>query len=200
MILDDKHKDALAEIIGIAFGRAADSLSKLTGYRILFGVPRISIMPMSEMSPVLGEYVHGELATVHQIFTGTVSGDAMLLLDIKSAVFLSGLLTDERYQTEKLSVSAQEVLTEVGNILLNACLGTFGNLLKMKIVFSVPRLQLDDLHSMMNSLVIGQDEIRYALVIATEFRIRDSEVGGYLVIVLGVASLDLLIHAVENLG
>ena len=29
-----------------------------------------------------------------------------------------------------IDASAREVITEVGNILLNACLGTFGNLLK----------------------------------------------------------------------
>ena len=51
---------------------------------------------------------------------------------------------------------------------------------------------------MLKSLVIGKEELRYALVVYTAFRMRDSEVTGYLVIVLGVASLDRLIREVEN--
>jgi chemotaxis protein CheC len=90
------------------------------------------------------------------------------------------------------------VLTEVGNILLNACLGMFGNLLHIQVSFSVPRLHLESLNSVLKSLVIGKEELRYALVVYTAFRMRDSEVTGYLVIVLGVASLDRLIREVEN--
>jgi chemotaxis protein CheC len=66
------------------------------------------------------------------------------------------------------------------------------------ISFSVPRLHLEDLDAMLDSLVIGKDEIRYALMIFTNFRLKDSTVTGYLVIVLGVAYLDNLIHAVED--
>jgi len=51
---------------------------------------------------------------------------------------------------------------------------------------------------MLDSLVIGKEELRYALVVYTTFQLRDSSVTGYLVIVLGVASLDRLLHAVEE--
>jgi chemotaxis protein CheC len=88
----------------------------------------------------------------------------------------------------------------VGNILLNACLGVFGNLLQMHITFAVPRLHLQALNALLDSLVIGTDEQQYALVIYTSFRLRDSSVSGYLVIVLGVTSLDSLIQAIEVLG
>jgi chemotaxis protein CheC len=48
--------------------------------------------------------------------------------------------------------------------------------------------------------LIGADELRYTLIVFTNFRLRDSAVSGYLVIILGVASLDRLIEAVEGLG
>jgi len=59
-------------------------------------------------------------------------------------------------------------------------------------------LHVEDLDSMLTSLTIGQDELRYALVVHTSFRLRDGAVSGYLVIVLGVTSLDRLIQAVEE--
>jgi len=58
---------------------------------------------------------------------------------------LKQLLTDEAPLPLTVDASAREVLTEVGNILLNACLGTFGNILKVQVSFSVPRLNLESL-------------------------------------------------------
>ena len=55
-------------------------------------------------------------------------------------------------------LDAREVLTEVGNILLNACLGVFGDLLQVRFTFAVPRMHLDALGSLLDSLVIGRDE------------------------------------------
>ena len=200
MILNAEQHDALAELINIAFSRTAASLSDLTGHRVLLDVPEVTITPVGELSRHLSHFVKGEVATVHQIFSGPVSGDALLLLNYAGASMLVELFTDSRKQGSRMDASSREVLTEVGNILLNACLGMFGNLLKVHVSFSVPRLHLEDLDAMLDSLVVGKDEIRYALMIYTNFRLKDSAVTGYLVIVLGVASLDNLIHAVEDWG
>jgi chemotaxis protein CheC len=129
-----------------------------------------------------------------------VTGHAILLLNYEGARLLSDLFTGETSPSPRLDASAAEVLTEVGNILLNACLGTFGNLLKMHISFSVPRLHLEALDGLMRTLVIADDEIRYALFVYTTFHVQNSSVSGYLVIVLGVNSLEKLLEAVEELG
>ena len=90
------------------------------------------------------------------------------------------------------------MLTEVGNILLNACLGTFGNLLQVQVSFSVPHLEpRHAVRRSSSSLIVNREGLRYALVVHAGFRLRDAEVTGYLVIVLSVASLDRLIRAVE---
>ena len=137
---------------------------------------------------------------MHQIFSGPVAGDALLILDYTAAGMLKELLTNEPALPLSIDASAREVLTEVGNILLNACLGTFGNLLKVQVSFSVPHLNLETLGAILESLLVNREGLRYALVVHAGFRLRDAEVTGYLVIVLSVASLDRLIRAVEALG
>ena len=137
------------------------------------------------------------MATVHQIFGGPVSGDAFLLLDIDGAARLVNLLADAGAPTTQMGASAREVLAEVGNILLNACLGVFGDLLQVRFTFTVPRLHLDSLGSMLGSLEIGGDEIRHALLIGARFRVRGSEVTGCMVMVLGVTSLERFVEAIE---
>jgi len=189
--------DALIELLNIGFGRAAASLSELTGHRVLLEVPHVSIHPIQELATALRAFVDDQVATVHQIFSGPVGGDALLVLDFKAAGMLKELLTNEPPLPLPIDASGREVLTEVGNILLNACLGTFGNILQVQVSFSVPHLNLDTLNAVMQSLLVNREGLRYALVVHAGFRLRDAEVRGYLVIVLSVASLDRLIRAVE---
>jgi chemotaxis protein CheC len=196
--LSEHQKDALSELINIAFSRTAASLSELTGHRVVLDVPKVAVYPMDKLTAALSDFLPAEIATVHQVFMGPVTGDALLIMNYDGAVNLTNLLTEEIVASERLNESGREVLTEVGNILLNSCLGMFGDLLKVHISFSVPRLHLDTLDAMLRSLTIGQEGLRYALVVHTSFRLRDSGVEGYLVMALNVASLDQLIHEAEE--
>ena len=198
MELTPEQGDGLVELLNIGFGRAAASLSQLTGHRVLLEVPQVSVHPIAELSKVLRPLLSDEVASVHQIFSGPVGGDALLVLDYAAAGSLKELLTSEPALPLPIDGTAREVLTEVGNILLNACLGSFGNLLKVQVSFSVPQLNLDTLHHVLQSLMVNSEGLRYALVVQAGFKLKDAEVTGYLVIVLSVASLDRLIRAVEQ--
>jgi chemotaxis protein CheC len=198
MELTQIQEDALIELLNIGFGRAGASLSQLTGHRVVLEVPQVSVHPIAELEVVLRAVVTDEVASVHQIFSGPVAGDALLLLEHRAAGMLKELLTNEAPLPLPLDASAREVLTEVGNILLNACLGTFGNLLQVQVSFSIPHLNLESVSDILRSLLVQREGLRYALVVHAGFRLRDAEVTGYLVIVLSVASLDRLIRAVEQ--
>jgi chemotaxis protein CheC len=192
------QQDALIELLNIGFGRAAASLSQLTGHRVLLDVPTVSLQTVEEVGDALERVVHGHVASVHQIFTGPVGGDALLILDQSGASMLKELLTNEPALPLSIDASAREVITEVGNILLNACLGTFGNLLKVQVSFSVPHLEIANVAAILQSLIVAQQGLRYALIVHAGFRLRNAAVTGYLMIVLSVASLDRLIHAVDD--
>jgi chemotaxis protein CheC len=196
--LTANQTDALVELLNIAFGRAAASLSKLTGHRVQLEVPQISMCPIDELTNYLRPVVRDDVASVHQIFSGSVVGDAFMILDGKSASILKELLTSEPAMPLEIDASAREVVTEVGNILLNACLGTFGNILKVQVSFSVPHLSLERLESVLGSVSVGQQGLRYALIIHAAFRLRGSSLTGYVVIVLSVGSIDRLVRAVDQ--
>ena len=187
--------DALTELINIGYGRAAGALSELTGYRIQLEVPRVAIHTLADLPLRLPEISSVEVASVTQGFSGPIAGNAMLVLDEPSALFLSQLLLDEQSAPTTFDATAREVITEVGNILLNACLGVFGNILQVPVSFAVPRLQVDALQDVLGSVTAESEEpIHHALVIQTRVQLRASNVIGCLVIILGIASLDRMLH------
>jgi chemotaxis protein CheC len=197
MQISPSQHDALVELLNIGFGRAGASLSKLTGQRVLLEVPQVAVRPLDQLNEVLSGLVRDEVATVHQVFAGAVAGDALLMLDPTAASVLKELLTDEPALPLELDLSAREVLTEVGNVLLNACIGTFGNILNVPLSFSVPEVDVALLQTTLDRLMTHGNGLRYALIITSAFRLRDSEVTGYVVVVLTVHSLARLLIAVE---
>jgi len=198
MLLTERQRDALTELVNIAFGLTASKLSEISGNRVLLEAPTIAIHPLDALARELGLFVTGDVATVHQVFTGPVSGDAILFLNCEDAVRLSNLLVEEHLRSQRFDSATGEILTELGNMLLSACLGTFGNLLQVHITFSIPRLNLDSLEHFLASISIGGDELRYAVVITASFNIREQGVDGRIVIVLGVSSVEKLLQAVER--
>jgi len=199
MVLTEQQTDALTELINIAFARTGAALSDLTGQRVLLEPPTVALHLASELDTELSRFVPGEVAWIHQVFDGAVAGDALLLLNYEGAVKLTELLTDDSNSSTRLDESAREVLTEVGNILLNACLGVFGNILRVHVGFSVPRLRLDTVEELVLWLQQKeQGQLRYALVVFTKFQIRDSQVNGFLVLVLNMTAFDRLVSEIDE--
>jgi chemotaxis protein CheC len=188
--------DALTELFNIGLHRAAASLSELTGQRIIVDLPRLWVCPIEDTHVRLRELLDGELATVHQIFMGNMTGDAVLVLEYESATRLAALLTQGDVAMDgRLDQSAREVLTEVGNVILSSCLSAFGDMLRVSVTFAVPRIHVESLEGLLRSLKVEDDELHYTLLAATRFRLTEGEVGGYLMIAVGITSLELITKA-----
>ncbi|HTL54245.1 MAG TPA: hypothetical protein VL361_01145 [Candidatus Limnocylindrales bacterium] len=192
MELSTTQTDALTELINIGYARAAAALSDLTGHRISLDVPEVAVHPIPEIAGTLQKVIKGDVVSVNQVFSGPISGNALLLLDREAALLLNRLLTD-RTERPDLDGAAREVITEVGNVVLNACLGAFGNLLKVQVSFTVPSLQVESVQKIIRSITVAGTELEYALIIHTRFHVRAENFSGYLVIILGVTSLETLI-------
>lgn len=195
MELTADQKDALTELINIGYGRAAGALSELTGYRITLEVPQVTMHEMDAIAPMLERVLTSEVASVNQVFSGPIAGNALLMLDQRAAVVLSQLLTDGRGGNQEFDSSSREIITEVANILLNACLGVFGNLLHIHLRFSVPRLHVENVRQVLRSVAQDvEEQLQYGLMIHTRFYVKAGDVSGYLVIILGITSLDRLLQ------
>jgi chemotaxis protein CheC len=200
MILNQDEQDALNEIINIGFGRAASALSMLVSQRVIIEAPLVTLNPLAELYEALAELSESSLINVHQVFRGTISGDAMLLVDTGSATILVDLLEKSDSKPRKLTAEDRETLVEVGNILLSAFTGSFGNLLKVHLTFTVPNLQLESLTDILTSLAVESQEVEYALVVRIRFRLSEGDVSGYLMIVMGIQSLETLLEAMRAEG
>lgn len=193
MKLADAQEDALKELINIGYGRAAAALSQLTGARVLLEAPRLSLFEINELGAELNRTFSTGVTAVNQTFSGPITGNALLLLDGSSAYRLAALVVNESEPGD-----VDDTVAEIGNILLSACLGVFGNLLQLQITFTLPDIKVTKVDQLLRSIAIGREQLTHALLVHTQFGVRNSNVKGYLGIILGVASIERLFHAVEN--
>ncbi|HEX7975307.1 MAG TPA: hypothetical protein VF498_12935 [Anaerolineales bacterium] len=200
MQLNEIEQDALSELINIGFGRAASALSILVGQRVILEAPLVGIFPVESMEDALDNLSEGEITSIHQVFSGRLCGNAILLFNQASATSLVDLLSGGTGQPHEISEADREALIETGNILLNAFIGSFGNLLKVHVSFSVPSLQLDSLKQMIQSLIVENHELEIALVVRVHFWLMKGDVNGYVVIVMGIQSMDALMEAMRSIG
>lgn len=199
MNLDAFELDSLSELFNVGLHRAAASLSEITGQRILVDMPKLIVCPIAEIEKPLADLIGGEIATVHQIFGGAVVGDAVLLIEHDKAALLAKLMTSgEAAGGGRLDQSAREVLAEIGNIVLGACLSGFGDMLELPVSFSVPRIHIESLKSILGSLRADVNEPQYAVIVATQFRLSELAVDGYMVIAIPATSLSRITHALAE--
>src|SRR5204863_7681263 len=105
--LPSRRPDYLAftEFINIAFGLTAAKLSDISGSRVLLDAPVIGVHPVRALVRELAPFVTGPVASVHQVFSGPISGNAILFLNYDGAVRLSNLFVEERFQSPRLDSS-----------------------------------------------------------------------------------------------
>ena len=198
MELTPRHRETLSELINIGYGRAAASLSQVTGQRIVLEAPKVDVYTIDRVKAALQDLLKGPIASVHQVFSGPVSGHALLLLSPETADVLTSLLMPPGARADHRARIRREALTEVGNIILQAAMGICGNLLKVHVAFSVPSLHLESIDDVLNSVVVNEVELQFALLVRTRFQLAKNEVSGYLAVILGVTSFSRLLEELDK--
>lgn len=183
-------EEALVEMMTAGYARAGVALSTLTNDRVALDPAKLLFMPIGQVATQFAERLGPDVVAVHQIFEGPVGGNAMLLFDYHGAVLLTQLV-DSVEVSKELNHARQDIITEVGNILLNACLGVFGHSLRVQVSFSVPRVQMADISTLFASVSNG-NALNHAVVIESRFTLRASGVSGLFLLVLGIASLEAI--------
>jgi chemotaxis protein CheC len=188
-----RQEDALKELINIGYGRAAAALSELTGARVVLDAPQLSIFRIGEVGNELNRHFSAGVTAVNQMFSGPITGNALLLLDESSAWRLAALVSKESTPGD-----VTDTIAEIGNIILSASLGVFGNLLQIQISFTLPDIQVTKVDQLLRSIVVDREHLTHALLVRTRFGVRNSNVKGYLGLILGVSSIDRLLGAIEE--
>jgi chemotaxis protein CheC len=185
-IIGALERDAVEEILNIAIGQAAASLSKMVRDKISLSVPFIEFLPPREAAERLDSATGGaESVAVRQHFATLFSGNILLIFPERSSLDLVRSMLGDTVPMDSLSELEQEALMEVGNVILNACLGSLANQLDLAIESSLPIYIRGRGSRILES---KHPDTEMVMFLQVDFSLATKGIHGYLAFVMDIVS------------
>ncbi|MDO7086432.1 response regulator [Pseudocolwellia sp. AS88] len=128
--IESDLRDCYQEIANVAMGRAGDLLARLLDVFVVLPIPNVNLIEVSELSMALSAVeVNESTSGICQGFIGAgISGEALLILNDSSFKDIATLMN---YKQELDENSELELLMDMANVLIGACLSGVSEQLDM---------------------------------------------------------------------
>jgi chemotaxis protein CheC len=199
--IGDAERDAVTELLNIAIGQAAASLSQLVEDEVRLSVPFVDFLTPTQAAARLEEETQGaDSVAVRQHFEGHFYGDILLIFPEKRSLDLVRHMLGDQVPLEQLTELEQEALLEVGNIILNACLGSLANQLGLPVEGSLPTYVRGRGARILN---LGEDKggpghEEMVMFLHVDFSLLTKDVNGYLAFVMDIVSARHFVDAIKT--
>ncbi|KML47908.1 chemotaxis protein [Burkholderia stabilis] len=196
-----EQRDALQEIANLAMGRAAARLALLLGRFIELSVPRVRVVKAADAGDALREMtgIHDNVTAVRQGFRSDIKGEAIVLCRTASVARLTTVV-DRTFGDGVYGGMAtpDEVVLDVANVLMGACVASILDELGRKPVFFPPGL----LGSNVSFDDVFQPTVlawSVALLLEVNFGLEDHAFRAHFVMLMAEDSMRLMGDALDAL-
>lgn len=195
--------DALQETMNVGFGQAAASLSEVIDMQVVLSVPKVAMIANEGIAAFVRSEIRDPAAfcMVEQFFFGRFSGTSFLLLpenEGRKLVDLFGAQPDPEFAGESLDALERDIVVEIGNIIIGACVGKIAEMLKDVVCYHPPRYLAGPVdQELINRHIRPGGGL--ALVFKTVFKFERQDVLGFLFLVTGDDTASWLKKAVDEM-
>jgi chemotaxis protein CheC len=196
--LSSVQLDALREIGNVGAGNAATALSQVLRRKIDMSVPRVTILPLTDVPDAIGG-PEAMVAGVYLRVFGPAPSSILFLLPKESAFYMVDMLMGRnKGDTQFLNDMDESALMEIGNILAGAYLNSLSYFTHLTLLPSIPALAIDMAGAILSIILIQLGQMGdHALVIETEFTSGSEDMmGGQFFLIPDPASLSIILTAI----
>lgn len=133
--ISELEQDALKEFFNMGLGMAADSLSQMVRNEVLLSLPQLAVVSRQEAVTLVRGDTNEPMVAIRQKFGGGLNGTALLIFPGAKSLALVRTLLGDDIPLESLTQLEQETLLDVGNVILNAFLGSFTEMMTVDLEF-----------------------------------------------------------------
>ncbi|MFH1075861.1 MAG: hypothetical protein V1753_03325 [Pseudomonadota bacterium] len=200
--LSELRREALVEIINISFGLASASLAEMLHVQVILNVPEVREVEYNTITAELEKRIGKEelVSVIQQVFIGSFSGEVLFIISSDMAKSAIKALSAEAgyadgFESQELE---NEVLLEVGNIIVGAFIGKLVELLNATARYEIPNILIHN--ATIGTLLCSDSNNLFdkTLLVKTSFQLSDATVSGYLFILLNQKTLNSLYSAIDG--
>ena len=189
-----EYYDVLKELGNIGAGNATTALAQMLQCKVDMQVPQVRLLNFSEVGEVMG----GEeqiVAGIYLAVEGDITGSIMFILEQNAGKALVSKLMGTPPSDGEFNEIEISAMKEIGNIITGAYLNSLSQLTNLKMLPSVPDLNIDMLNAILSvpaiEFGIMGDQI---LLIQTRFT-DDVDLNGYFILLPDLESYSKILSA-----
>lgn len=201
LFVDKSFIDSLAEILTVAMGNASSLLSNIVQKKVGLNLSNVEFVSRKEVIQHINDEHQRHLNGVVQCFNGAFFGDVMLLFkENQSLQLVRRVSPQENVELEEFVQMEKDALTEIGNVILNACLCHLSDMFEKEIFGDVPEFiegAVKDFFSTESGMDFSGTIV---MLLNINCSIEQKDVQAYMVFLMDTHSVSLLKKNVEFLS
>jgi chemotaxis protein CheC len=194
--LTELQHDALVEIFNIGVGHAARAMSEIVNEEVTMSVPSISFVNRADAAEMLGNKDATRVCGVSQHYQGAFSTEAILMFPEDKSLDIVRLMVGESVPLKELTEMEQEAMSEIGNIILNSCVGTLANIFSQELSGSLPAYHVGTSEEILTAS--GGAAQAVVLMMHIDFILETHQIHGYVAFILDMSALHDLQDQVDR--
>lgn len=194
-MLDSLQIEILKEVINIGVGKSAEVLNTMIQSHILLEVPEVKIIKYGEYNDFIGYFEDANYAVITLPFNGDLNGFSKLIMSSDHAAKLVDAFIGKSDANMNMDSLRIDILSEIGNVIINAVMGTLSNMLNLHLDYIVPSYEQGA-----RDIIIPEEMIKNesAILFAkTQFKIEEFEAQGNFAVFFRVKSFNSLVEKIQ---
>lgn len=194
-VLTDNQREALQEIANIGMGQAGQSIAAVFDEFIELSVPRVREAAIDDLAQAVASLIPDQrVSAVRQAFLGKFCGEAIVAYDASGCRDLAELMG---YVGRLQSAEEAELLLDVSNVIVSACLGGVARLLNSKVSFSAPSILARNVPPCELIEIRDGAIASLALIVEVNFKLERHCFSCSLLVLMPDAQIDVLVAALD---
>lgn len=194
--LSELQHDALVEIFNIGVGQAARAMSEIVNEEVTMSVPSITFLNRADAAAMLGNRDGNRVCGVSQHYVGAFETEAILMFPEDKSLDIVRLMVGESVSLKELTDMEQEAMSEIGNIILNSCVGTLANIFGQELSGSLPQYHVGTSEEILSASGGAGDTV--VLMLHIDFILEKHQIHGYVAFILDLSALHDLQGQVDH--
>jgi chemotaxis protein CheC len=194
--LTELQHDALIETFNLGVGKAADAMSHIVNAEVIMSVPKIIFQTRAEAAKMLGSGEARRICAITQYYEGTFNTEAILMFPEEKSLEIVRLMVGESVTLEELTEMEQEAMSEIGNIILNSCMGALADISGKELHGSLPVYHVGTGDAILSTS--GNPWEGLVLTLQIDFNIETHQINGYVAFLLDMSALENLQHYIDQ--
>ncbi len=196
--LQGLEQDILLDAFSIGTGDAEAELSELTHSNIVISVFQFNILSRAKLTEILNQTNNKEYIAINQSFDSEFSGcSSFLISQNQSCQLLTHFIKDQE-NSEQLVNREEEVLREIGNVILNSGINAFSELFELAIKSSLPQYYRGDFESIQANCQHFNSVDEKAYCVSIDMQLDDVKINAYIMYLLKLNSQNELARLISE--